>query len=59
MLTAIVFWGSTLILGWVYAGYPASVAVLARVRPVKLRPTLDPPSLTVAIAVHDEARITQ
>ncbi|TME68591.1 MAG: glycosyltransferase [Chloroflexi bacterium] len=55
MLTAIVFWGSTLILGWVYAGYPASVAVLARVRPVKLRPTLDPPSLTVAIAVHDEA----
>lgn len=49
------FWISTGALAWVYVGYPALVAVLARLRPLRLQPTLDRPSLTVAIAVHNEA----
>ncbi len=42
-------------LAWVYAGYPAAAAILARLRPVVLRAESEPPTLTVAIAVHDEA----
>lgn len=55
MLAEIAFWGSTTVLAWVYAGYPATVALLARIRPVVPRPTTEAPTLTVAIAVHDEA----
>ncbi len=55
MLPEIAFWTSTGVLAWVYAGYPAAAAALARVRPVVLTATSAPPTLTVAIAVHDEA----
>ncbi len=41
-------------LGWAYLGYPALVFILARSRPVILRPTQPAPTLSVAIAVHDE-----
>ena len=55
MLPEIAFWTSSGVLAWVYAGYPAAAAVLARARPVVLSATTPPPTLTVAIAVHDEA----
>ena len=55
MLPEIVFWTSTGLVAWVYAGYPVAAAALARVRPVVLQATDQPPTLTVAIAVHDEA----
>jgi cellulose synthase/poly-beta-1,6-N-acetylglucosamine synthase-like glycosyltransferase len=55
VLPEIAFWTSTGVLAWVYAGYPASAAALARLRPVVLTATVAPPTLTVAIAVHDEA----
>ncbi|MEO8570955.1 MAG: glycosyltransferase [Chloroflexota bacterium] len=55
MLPEIAFWTSTGLVTWVYAGYPVAAAALARVRPVVLRATDSPPTLTVAIAVHDEA----
>jgi cellulose synthase/poly-beta-1,6-N-acetylglucosamine synthase-like glycosyltransferase len=55
VLPEIAFWTSTGVLAWVYAGYPASAAALARLRPVILTATTAPPTLTVAIAVHDEA----
>ncbi len=55
MLPEIAFWTSSGVLAWVYAGYPAAAAVLARVRPVVLTASSAPPTLTVAIAVHDEA----
>ena len=55
MLPEIAFWTSTGVLAWVYVGYPASAAALARLRPVILASTATPPTLTVAIAVHDEA----
>ena len=50
------FWIATLLLGWVYAGYPLAAAVAARLRP--FRPRLAPsarPLVTVGIAAHDEA----
>ncbi len=55
MLPEIAFWTSTGLVAWVYAGYPVAAAALARLRPVVLRATDSPPTLTVAIAVHDEA----
>jgi cellulose synthase/poly-beta-1,6-N-acetylglucosamine synthase-like glycosyltransferase len=55
VLPEIAFWASSGVLGWVYLGYPATAAVLARVRPVILAPTSPAPTLTIAIAVHDEA----
>jgi cellulose synthase/poly-beta-1,6-N-acetylglucosamine synthase-like glycosyltransferase len=54
-MLGVLFWLSTGALAWVYAGYPALVAAVGRFRPLRLRPTLPMPSVTVAIAVHDEA----
>ena len=54
MLPEIVFWTASGALAWVYAGYPVAAASLARVRPVVLRATTEAPTLTVAIAVHNE-----
>ena len=55
MLPEIVFWTSTGALAWVYGGYPVTVAALARLRPVVPHPAGQPPTLSVAIAVHNEA----
>jgi cellulose synthase/poly-beta-1,6-N-acetylglucosamine synthase-like glycosyltransferase len=55
VLSEIAFWTAGGALAWVYAGYPAAVAALARVRPVRPAPTRPAPTLSVAIAVHDEA----
>jgi cellulose synthase/poly-beta-1,6-N-acetylglucosamine synthase-like glycosyltransferase len=55
VLIQVVFWGSVGILVWVYFGYPILVGVAARLAPIRLRLTDQTPSLTVAIAVHDEA----
>jgi cellulose synthase/poly-beta-1,6-N-acetylglucosamine synthase-like glycosyltransferase len=55
VLTEIVFWISAAVLVWVYLGYPVTVAVLAQLRPIVLRPSEPVPNLTVAIAVHDGA----
>ena len=54
MLAGIVFWVSILLLVWVYLGYPLVVAFLARTRPVVPGRTNEAPTLSVAIAVHDE-----
>ena len=55
MLPTVLFWTSVAALGWVYVGYPVLVAILARWRPVALYATEPTPTLSVAIAVHDEA----
>jgi cellulose synthase/poly-beta-1,6-N-acetylglucosamine synthase-like glycosyltransferase len=54
-LLAAAFAIATLLLAWVYLGYPVVVALAARLRPTHLRPAGPAPTLTVAIAVHDEA----
>jgi cellulose synthase/poly-beta-1,6-N-acetylglucosamine synthase-like glycosyltransferase len=59
VIPEIVFWTASGALAWVYAGYPVAAATLARLRPVVLRATTAAPTLTVAIAVHnEEAAIT-
>ena len=55
MLPVALFWTSLAALGWVYLGYPVVVAALATWRPVALRRIGPMPSLSVTIAVHDEA----
>jgi cellulose synthase/poly-beta-1,6-N-acetylglucosamine synthase-like glycosyltransferase len=55
VLPEIAFWTSSGVLAWVYVGYPVAAAILASARPVVLRASVPPPTLTVAIAVHDEA----
>ncbi len=55
MVLTLVFWGSVGALGWVYAGYPLVAAFAASRTRLAPHPTTDPPSLTVAVAVHQGA----
>jgi cellulose synthase/poly-beta-1,6-N-acetylglucosamine synthase-like glycosyltransferase len=55
MLIALTFWLATVLLGWVYVGYPLILVAAARLRPVSLRTTAPRPTLTVVIAAHNEA----
>ena len=51
------FWLPLVALIWVYAGYPALAALVARIRPFRLHPAdAGPRVVTVGIAAHDEAR---
>jgi cellulose synthase/poly-beta-1,6-N-acetylglucosamine synthase-like glycosyltransferase len=55
---AILFaWLPLALLVWVYLGYPALALIIGTVRPLRLRRDRPDPSLTVAIAVHDEAAV--
>ena len=62
-LASALFWAASLVLAWVYVGYPLFTLAWSRLRPVSLRRELAPPSLiTIGAAVHDagaevEARI--
>jgi cellulose synthase/poly-beta-1,6-N-acetylglucosamine synthase-like glycosyltransferase len=51
----IVFWTASILLAWVYLGYPLLVAAIGRLRPFRPQPRGPLPSVTVAIAVHNEA----
>jgi cellulose synthase/poly-beta-1,6-N-acetylglucosamine synthase-like glycosyltransferase len=57
VLSTIVLWVAVALLGWVYIGYPLVVAALARLAPWRPSPTDPPPTITVAIAVHNEADV--
>jgi cellulose synthase/poly-beta-1,6-N-acetylglucosamine synthase-like glycosyltransferase len=57
VISAIVFGTAIALLGWVYLGYPLAVAVIGRVAPWRPRPSLPPPTLSVVIAVHNEATV--
>jgi biofilm PGA synthesis N-glycosyltransferase PgaC len=56
---ALVFWGSVLLLSYVYVGYPALVWAWAAVRGRPARRQSELPPVTVLIVAHDEAaRVT-
>jgi cellulose synthase/poly-beta-1,6-N-acetylglucosamine synthase-like glycosyltransferase len=55
VLAELVFWIASLLFGWVYVGYPLLIAAIGRLRPIRLAPGEPTPSVSVAIAVHDEA----
>lgn len=52
---AILFWSSTALLVYLYAGYPLLIALLARVRPRPVRKGAFVGRVSILIAVHDEA----
>ena len=55
MVLEIVLALALVVLVWVYAGYPTLVAIVGRLRPLQLHATGDPPTVSVIVAVHDEA----
>jgi cellulose synthase/poly-beta-1,6-N-acetylglucosamine synthase-like glycosyltransferase len=53
---AVTFWVAIALLAWVYVGYPVTLALVARLRPFRLRPTGSAPRLvSVGVAAHNEA----
>ncbi len=54
LLLVVALAAATVLLGWVYAGYPAVVAVAARLRPIRIADDGPVSSVSIAIAVHDE-----
>ncbi len=54
MTADIVFWGSLWMLGYVYIGYPATLAWLSRIIPKRIRKHACEPSVSIVIAAHNE-----
>jgi hypothetical protein len=52
----IVFWLSVVFVGYVYAGYPALLAVWSRLAPKPFRERPQTPPVTIVIAARNEAR---
>jgi cellulose synthase/poly-beta-1,6-N-acetylglucosamine synthase-like glycosyltransferase len=57
VISVIVLWTAIGLLAWVYLGYPILVAILARIAPWHPRQSELAPTVSVAIAVHDEAPV--
>ncbi len=57
MIAAVVFWGAVTLILWVYAGYPAVLAIAGRLRPrPRARAPLEVP-ISVIVAAHNEGSI--
>jgi cellulose synthase/poly-beta-1,6-N-acetylglucosamine synthase-like glycosyltransferase len=56
MTPALIFWASGALLGYTLIGYPAAIALWARVRPRREQRGSDTPDVTVIVAAHDEAQ---
>lgn len=52
----LLLWGALLAIGWAYAGYPVSMALLARVRPRPVAKAPIEPSITLVIAAYNEEK---
>jgi cellulose synthase/poly-beta-1,6-N-acetylglucosamine synthase-like glycosyltransferase len=63
-IAQLLFWVPTIVLAWVYIGYPLVAAIVARLRPFRIRSTgTGPRRVTVGIAAYQEgprleARVT-
>ena len=55
MSAALLFWASCGLLGYTLFGYPAAIALWARLRPRPVRRADITPSVTVVVVAHDEA----
>jgi cellulose synthase/poly-beta-1,6-N-acetylglucosamine synthase-like glycosyltransferase len=52
------FWVSVVIIGYVYAGYPGALAIVARFRPQRPLPAAgDDPAVTLIISAYNEAPV--
>ena len=52
---ALVFWSCLAVLGFTYAGYPLLMGLLARLRPMPVRPLSQSPAMDVVVVAHDAA----
>ena len=57
MISRAVFWGSLGALAWTHAGYPATMGVLARLRPRPVRKAEIQPSVALVVSAHDEEAV--
>jgi cellulose synthase/poly-beta-1,6-N-acetylglucosamine synthase-like glycosyltransferase len=56
LLPHLLFWVPSVILGWVYVGYPLTAGIAGRLRPFRIVESTPPADrVTVGIAAHDEA----
>ena len=57
MIATAIFWGNAAFVGFTYAGYPALIGALARLRPRPVRkdPGAPLPTVTVVVCGHNEA----
>jgi glycosyltransferase involved in cell wall biosynthesis len=56
----LLFWGSLAALGWTHLGYPATMGVLARLRPRPVRKDgAYEPSVSLIVAAHDEEDVIE
>jgi len=53
----VMFWGSLGALAWTHAGYPATMGVLARLRPRPVRKAEITPSVALVVSAHDEEAV--
>ncbi len=56
-MTGILFWLCVLFVLYVYAGYPALLAVVARLRPKRREYVADTPGVTLLIAAYNEEKV--
>lgn len=54
MLSKALFWGSLGALAWTHAGYPATAAALARLKPRRVRREDVTPTVSLIVAAHNE-----
>lgn len=59
MLVRPLFWASLGALAWTHAGYPAAVALAARLRPRPVRKDEGTPSVSLIVAAHDEEAVIE
>jgi len=59
VLLKALFWGSLGALAWTHAGYPATAAALARLRPKRVRKDDATPSVSLIVAAHNEEPVIQ
>ena len=55
----VLFWGSLGALVWTHLGYPLAAALLARIRPRRVREEEITPSVSVVVAAHDEEAVIE
>ncbi len=51
----VAFWSALMLIGFTYAGYPAVMALLAKLRPRPVRAAPQTPTVDVLLVVHDAA----
>jgi cellulose synthase/poly-beta-1,6-N-acetylglucosamine synthase-like glycosyltransferase len=56
MTPALIFWASGALLGYTLIGYPAAIALWARLRPKREQRGPETPEVTIIVAAHNEAQ---